>query len=203
MLQLVAALTVSVAAVSQPAAPAVVVDEQVAAPQWHSDYGTALDAARHDDRPLLVVIDSPQNAEQSVAADLLEGEATAKLLAKYNLCRVDASTPYGKKVVDAFGAKTLPHVAIIDKAGAVVLHKQSGAINADRWISTLVKHQSGQRVAQIAHSTFYRGDVNASTSTPVSSGMSFNSLNGNVIQSSPTVTSPGYCPSCQRQAMGY
>ncbi|MCA9234724.1 MAG: hypothetical protein KDA44_04610 [Planctomycetales bacterium] len=195
MLQFIAAVTVAVAASSSPALAEIAVD-QTPALNWHSDYGTALEATRKDARPLLIVIDAPQDAKQSVSADLLTADATEKLLAKYDLCRVDATTPYGKKVADAFGAKTFPHVAIIDKAGAVVLHKQSGAAAADQLPTVLAKFQSGERVSSVAHTTYFRGDATASN------GVSMSSFNSGV-QSQPTVTSPGYCPSCQRQAMGY
>lgn len=193
MLQFVAALTVVAASTQQPSVD-VALD---AAPAWQGDYGQALETTRKNERPLLVVLDAPQDAQQAIDAELIAGESTANLLSQYNLCRVDATTPYGKKVMAAFGAKTLPHVAIIDKTGAVVLHKQSGVVSAGQWTAALTKHRSGERIARIAHSTNYRGGL------ATSAGVSMDGFNGGAVQAQPTVTSPGYCPSCQRQAMGY
>ena len=67
------------------------------APQWQSDYATALKQTRSDDCPLLVVIDQPGVAEQSLSDEILNNAADGAL-ADYDLCHVDASTKYGKKV---------------------------------------------------------------------------------------------------------
>jgi hypothetical protein len=155
--------------------------------QWQADYGKALAATRSEHRPLLVVIDNPTLPQAHIDEALVatDGEQ-GKLLTSYALCRVDASTPYGKKVVQAFGAKQLPHTAIIDNTGSVVLYKQPGKIAADQWKTTLAKYQSGDR--SLMQTSYYRGNAG-----------------GTILQSYPTaVASPSYCPSCQRKAMmGY
>jgi hypothetical protein len=111
-----------------------------------------------------------------------EGEQGA-LLKSYRLCRVDATTEYGKKVAKAFGATQLPHTAIIDRTGSVVLFKQAGQIAATDWNAALAKYQSG--VSQpVARTQYYRG-----ATQPV-----FN------VQGASA--NPSYCPSCQRRAMG-
>lgn len=147
--------------------------------EWQADYGKALEATRSDQRPLLVVLDIPSNPQASLADGLLSTEGDqAKLLASYELCHVDVSTEYGKKVAQAFKATQFPHTTIIDRTGAVVLFKKPGQIAPTEWSAALTKYQTGEQA--IAHTVNY-GSI-------MSSG-------------SPTMAQP-YCPSCQRKAMG-
>ncbi len=61
--------------------------------QWQADYGKALEASKTEQRPLLIVLDVPAKPEASVDSQLLSAEGEqGKLLANYELCRVDAST---------------------------------------------------------------------------------------------------------------
>jgi hypothetical protein len=150
--------------------------------EWQADYGKALAATRTDQRPLLVVLDVPASSDASLAGDLLatEGEQ-AELLAKYELCHVDVSTEYGKRVAEAFKATTFPHTSIIDRTGSVVLYKKPGAIAQTEWKATLTKYQTGAQPA--AQTAYYRGSSIMPTSYPV-------------------ISNSSYCPSCQRRAMG-
>lgn len=148
--------------------------------QWQADYGKALEATKSDQRPLLVVLDVPSNPQTSVDAPLLstDGEQ-GDLLAKYELCHVDASTEYGKKVAEAFHATKFPHTAIIDKTGKTMIYQKPGKIAADQWTTTLASYQAG--TAPVAQTSFYRGDT---------------------VMSYPTTAKP-YCAACQRKAMGF
>lgn len=151
--------------------------------QWEADYGTALAATRKSDRPLLVVLDAPQDEKTRIDAKLLDPKgAYAEQLGAYELCRVDAASDYGKRVVKAFGATTTPQVTIIDKRGAVVLFKHRGQMTAEAWKNMLTKHSSGERQTRVAQTSYYRG---GSTVEPPSYSTS--------------VSSPSYCPSCQRR----
>ena len=135
--------------------------------QWQTDYGKALAATRKDDRPLLVVLDIPSDPEAAVEAEQfeLEGEQ-GKLLETYQLCHVDVSTKYGKKVAEAFRAKEFPFTAIIDKTGSVVLVKREGQIPDEEWQETLAKYQDGEQTK--AYTTFYRGSTEISTAISTS-----------------------------------
>lgn len=148
--------------------------------QWQADYGKALEATKSDQRPLLVVLDVPSNPQSSVEAPLLstDGEQ-GELLAKYELCRVDASTDYGKKVAEAFHATQFPHTAIIDKTGKTMIFQKPGKIAADQWKTTLASYQAG--MAPTAQTSFYRG---------------------NAVMAEPSTVKP-YCAACQRKAMGF
>ncbi|HMO87352.1 MAG TPA: hypothetical protein PKC18_20775 [Lacipirellulaceae bacterium] len=150
-------------------------------PEWQSDYGQALAATRSDQRPLLVVLDIPAKPDAALDENLLaiDGEQ-AELLAAYELCHVDASTEYGQKVAEAFGATQFPHTAIIDRTGAVVIFKQSGRIGSGQWVETLARYKSGQR--PVTSTSFFRG--------------------GPALPGAESLSNPAYCPACQRAAMG-
>jgi hypothetical protein len=149
---------------------------------WQADYGKALEATRSDQRPLLVVLDVPSNPQASLDGELLalDGDQ-AELLASYELCHVDVSTEYGKRVAEAFKATQFPHTSIIDRSGSVVIFKKPGAIAPAEWSATLAKYKSGAKPT--AQTAYYRGGSIMSTSYP-------------------TMSNSSYCPSCQRQAMG-
>jgi hypothetical protein len=149
--------------------------------EWQSDYGDALAETRaQDNQPLLVVLDEPQAKEASIEPALLGEGATKvvdrKLLKHYRLCHIDASTSYGRKVASVFKAKRLPHVAIIDKSGKVVLFKKTGKFTTAEWTNTLEKHQNGVKAKHVSYTL---GGDEAASSTPAYSNKS-------------------YCPSCQR-----
>ncbi len=144
------------------------------ATQWQADYGKALTATRKDDRPLLIVLDVPSDLKEAVEAEQLQADGKqAELLGAYQLCHVDVSTEYGKRVAKAFGAEKFPFTAIIDKTGSTVLCKKLGQLTDVEWQETLAKYQKGQPTFQ---TLFYRGDVNTE------------------------VESPADCPSCQLKA---
>ncbi|MEM6329636.1 MAG: hypothetical protein AAF790_05240 [Planctomycetota bacterium] len=111
-------------------------------PQWEADYGKALAQTRSDQRPLLVVIEGGPAASQ--AAPAAEANAADGLEA-YDLCRVSVATEYGQKVAEVFNAKRFPFMAIIDKSGSVILHKQAGVMSEKEWAATLKRYESGER----------------------------------------------------------
>ncbi len=146
--------------------------------QWQADYGKALAATRQDDRPLLVVLDIPGDPKAAVETEHFEIEGKqGKLLGAYQLCHVDVSTKYGKKVAEAFRAKQFPFTAIIDKTGSIVLVKKAGQISSDQWQETLAKYQKGEQTTKTHSTSFYRGGSATSK-----------------------VESPSGCKSCQLKA---
>jgi hypothetical protein len=126
------------------------------APQWEHSYGKALEATRAGNGPLLVVLDKPSSDNARIEPALLsEDNASsddAKLLHPYELCHVDVTTDYGKKVANAFHATKFPQVAIIDKTGSVVIYRKAGQIKQDEWKEILTNYKSGERSA-ITHVT--------------------------------------------------
>ncbi len=149
-------------------------------PQWESSYGKALEATRATDEPLLVVLDKPNSKDARLSPELLkEGKAASAqnaLLKPYQLCHVDVSTGYGKKVAKAFNAKSFPHVAIIDKTGSTVIFSKAGKIQADEWQRILTKNKSGDKsLAKNVSRTSYKPITGGSSAKP-------------------------YCPNCQRNS---
>ena len=151
-------------------------------PEWESSYGKALEATRAGNSPLLVVLDKPRSADARLEPQLLgensAGGKQAELLRPYELCHVDVTTEYGRKVADAFRAKNFPHVAIIDKTGSLVLFRKSGKMDAAEWERALTQHKRGERsqARAVSHMSYYPSEP--------------------MIYSSPSMGS--YCPSCQR-----
>jgi hypothetical protein len=151
-------------------------------PQWESSYGKALEASRAADAPLLVVLDKPESKDARLAPELLNAKATeggdVALLKPYQLCHVDVSTSYGKKVAKAFHATTFPQVSIIDKTGKTVIFTKTGKIRPAEWKQILTRHKSGDRSLAKA--------VSRATYKPITGGTSSGSR--------------PYCPNCQRSS---
>jgi hypothetical protein len=156
--------------------------------EWQADYGAALAATRAGEQPLLVVLDKPNSAEARIEPALLrEGAAEgpeADLLDDYNLCHVDVTTDYGKKVAKAFKVKRFPHLAIIDRTGSVIIFAKSGKIDGPEFDTVLTKHRDGIRPA--VRRVSYKLSDGTTSSTE---------------EAKPVYRNPGYCPSCQRRSM--
>jgi hypothetical protein len=167
---MVNSLAAALVAVSALAASTVSTDS--GSLQWQADYGKALAATRDQERPLLVVLDVPDDPKSALEAEQLKTKGKqGKLLSAYELCHVDVSTKYGKKVAEAFRAKDFPFTAIIDRTGSIVLAKQSGPISNDEWLETLAKYQEGERKSITFTTSFYRGgssEIDTTVASPVS-----------------------------------
>lgn len=158
--------------------------------EWQADYGKALAATRADDRPLLVVLDVPSDEKKAIEDEQLKTDGEqAELLSKYQLCHIDASTEYGQRVAKVFKADKFPFTAIIDKTGSVILTKKQGQLTDTEWNETLSNYKSGER-APMRYTSAYRGNV-------IESSSSFS------YPATSTITSPSYCPSCQRNAQSF
>jgi hypothetical protein len=167
------------------ATAALAIGALLAAPEqtkWESSYGKALEATRAADAPLLVVLDKPKSKDARLAPELLNAKkaegSDGALLKPYQLCHVDVSTAYGKKVAKAFHATTFPQVSIIDKTGKTVIFTKTGDIKPEEWQQILVRHKSGDKsLAKTVSRTVYK---------PLSSGSSDGAR--------------PYCPNCQRNS---
>lgn len=124
--------------------------------KWHDNYGTALNVAKEQAKPLLVILENPNDDARRVTQVAFRSEETsAELLRPYVLCRVDVTTEYGQRVARAFNADEVPHVSIIDKTGQVQIFKQSGPFTTEQWQATLTAHRAGNRktAATMTYST--------------------------------------------------
>jgi hypothetical protein len=150
-------------------------------PQWESSYGKALEATREADEPLLIVLDKPNTKDARLSPELLSEEkaegSDLALLKPYQLCHVDVTTSYGKKVAKAFHATSFPHVAIIDKTGSTVIFSKTGKIQAEEWQRILTQNKTGDK--SLAK------NVSRTTYKPIT---------GSSDGAKP------YCPNCQRNS---
>lgn len=104
--------------------------------QWLNDYGIAIQAARLAQRPLLVVLEKPADAEQRL--DFIDGSGQlGELLENYELCRVDVTTEYGQKVAASYGATQFPYSVITDKSCRNILFRGQGKFSVEMWERTL------------------------------------------------------------------
>ena len=112
---------------------------------WMNDYGAALQVAREEGRPLLVVIEDAERGVRADAVKLSEAAADDALLAPYVLCRVDVGTSYGQQVAAAFKASDTPHVVITDRGARRQIFQRSGRMSSTEWRATLTAYRSGRR----------------------------------------------------------
>ena len=84
------------AAVAAPSVDA----SQASANAWHADYGVALAETKQEEHPLLVVFEQPGDNAKQLDPSLLSAESGAFPLDSYALCRIDATTDYGKQVAE-------------------------------------------------------------------------------------------------------
>ena len=103
---------------------------------WLEDYGTALQVARLTQRPLLVVLENPHDKNQRWG-DVSDDERLAGLLSKFELCRVDVTTDYGKQVAASYGATKFPYTAITDNRCRSVVFRGAGKASPEIWLQTL------------------------------------------------------------------
>ncbi len=99
---------------------------------WSPHYGKAKSQATVARRPLVVVIEDPSDAAKRMDDQAL-AMSTLEKLNEYQLCRVDASTPYGKRVAEAFGAKQLPFTAITDREVRQITYSKAGQMSSEQW----------------------------------------------------------------------
>lgn len=127
----------------------------VQSPRWEADYGKALATTRATDaQPLLVVLENSVSETEQVDPTLLapaseNAPAATPALDAYRVCRVDVTSDYGKKVAEVFHAKKFPFVAIIDRTGSVILHSQTGPVDAQVWGEKLARYQDGNQPVRV------------------------------------------------------
>ena len=102
---------------------------------WLDDYGTALQVARLTQRPLLLVLENPHEKDQRLG--VADDERLADLFSRFELCRVDVTTDYGKQVAKSYGATTFPYTAITDERCRSVVFRGAGKASPEIWKRTL------------------------------------------------------------------
>jgi hypothetical protein len=105
------------------------------------------------------VIEDPSDVSKRMNDQVLAVNTLEKLNG-YQLCRVDASTPYGKRVAEAFGAERLPFTAITDRAVSQITYRKVGQMSSEQWTHAL---NGRTRTVQQQTSWGYSSPVYSST----------------------------------------
>ena len=119
---------------------------QVNAAQWKTDYRKALESARQNNRPLLVVFEQPQVEISAISAKAAEG-SSLEALAHYELCRIDTTTIDGQAVAEAFRVDGTPYLVITDKFARHIVYRKSGEMSPRQWQTTLAAYDGVPRPA--------------------------------------------------------
>ena len=132
--------------------------------EWSTDYARAFRVAKSSQRPLLVVLEESQKPGTQVKqASFTLDDTMNALLGPYELCRVDVSSPYGRKVAAAFGATRFPFTAITDRSCSVLVYKKTGQFTMQEWVAMLVAHQRGDVPVMMTPGMIFPEAVNCFT----------------------------------------
>jgi len=113
---------------------------------WSGNYGDSLAATKKNDKPLLITLDKPQVAAERMEPDQLAADGFAgDLLANYELCHIDVTTDYGKRVAEAFKVEQFPYTVLINRDGSRILRRIPGKFNDNQWRQTLTTYKNGTR----------------------------------------------------------
>ena len=140
--------------------------------RWNDDYGNAKQAAQSSERPMVVVLENPENTGQRLDTDKLSDVNRDRLKSKkYELCRVNVNTAYGKLVAEAFGAKQFPYTAVTDDESKRIVFRKAGQMSQLDWTHALARStpmlSAGDTQLQRHHSVTEFG-VSPVTITPAS-----------------------------------
>ncbi|GEM_PF-3380125 len=115
---------------------------------WKEHYGQALQSARSHQRPLLLVMQDPSDPNCRLQQiDSVSDKDHNELLRRFELCRVDVTTPHGKKTARVFGAEQFPYTVMIGNQGKKIVFRQAGAMASEDWKNTLKSYQSSPEPA--------------------------------------------------------
>lgn len=153
-------------------------------PLWIADYGEALQQTKEQQKPLLVVLDNSADPAEQIDASWLKDADEGSSLREYELCHVDVSTEYGRRVAEVFRVTEFPHVAIIDKSGSIILSRIEGPIQANEWSSALARYKSGEK----------RAKSDYQVAKPIIGGASYS-----LSEANDSEPAQPYCAACQRK----
>lgn len=149
--------------------------------EWSDHYANAKQGAASEQRPLLVVLEnSADPAGRLDLASVNSTEQQTELMKHFKLCRMDVSTPYGKRVAEAFGASKFPFTAITDKTTRYVTYRSSENLTGDQWAQALESRKNGDTPVVAVEQSTQRFEA------------------AKIITGWPTIESPARsnCPNC-------
>ena len=126
--------------------------------RWHRKYDVAKKKAQSMSRPLVVVLENPQDHAQKIDETKLREKNRLKLAKeRFELVRVDVNTDYGKRVAAAFGAKRLPYTAITDDRSAQIVFRKAGQMSEEDWTLALARSSRAKLGARLANKPIIAG----------------------------------------------
>lgn len=110
---------------------------------WKRHYDSAKRIAQAAKKPLVVVLENPKSANQKIDISKLAAN-DLRMLSKgsFELCRVDATTDYGKKVAAAFGAREFPYTVVTDNKSKRIVFRKPGQMSRKDWTLALAKSRT-------------------------------------------------------------
>jgi hypothetical protein len=112
--------------------------------EWQSHYQQAKKTAHQSQRPMLIVLENPRRSETSFDETMLAGQhKQVELMRNYLLCKIDVTTPYGKRVAAALRADRFPYTLITDKTATYITFRQAGKMSSEQWCLNLEMHKQG------------------------------------------------------------
>ena len=120
-------------------------------PQQFQNYTAAYRAAQREKKPLLVIL-NPGRESDTVPVHLDEVRKTEqrrKLLDRYVIVEIDASTPHGETIHKLFDNKSLPHVAVIDRDQKWQVFRSNRMLQGNDWTRILETFQNGDSTASL------------------------------------------------------
>lgn len=114
-------------------------------PSHFTNYTKAYRAARHEHRPMLVILNPERNTGRH-AIQLAHWQNTQQrrqLLQHFVVVVLDTGTPHGKTMHRLFGNEPLPHVAVIDDQQRFQIYRSSEPPSDQRLAEILETSQTG------------------------------------------------------------
>ena len=120
-------------------------------PQQFQNYTAAYRAAQREKKPLLVILNPGRDSDTVPVHldDVRKTEQRRKLLDRYVLVEIDASTPHGETIHKLFDNKSLPHVAVIDRDQKWQVFRSNRTLQGNDWTRILETFQNGDSTASL------------------------------------------------------
>ena len=111
---------------------------------WNRHYADAKRAAQTSKRPMVVVLENPTSPQEKLdVRKLSDTDRSILRQENFELCRVDVNTNYGKRVAEAFGAKSFPYTAVTDDESRKIVFRKAGQMSKLDWTVALAKSRIG------------------------------------------------------------
>ncbi|MFM9965954.1 MAG: hypothetical protein ACKV2Q_32635 [Planctomycetaceae bacterium] len=118
-------------------------------PTHFTNYTEAYREAQREKKPLLVILNPPEETVAVKVEDVRKTQQRRELLAKFVIVVIDTSTEHGETVNKLFNEKTLPHVSVIDRDQQWQVFRTSKKLQGEDWNRVLETFQNGEKTATL------------------------------------------------------